>query len=102
MTGLRITANTAILSQMSTLSETDRSSPIAKLQDAARRLIDHDPTVLPELRDLSREDTLYMLRVDASLRALFRVNEAAGAVELVSLARTEQMEPWAKSFRRSA
>ena len=101
-TGAPITANSALLSQMSTLSEADHSTLIAKLQEAARQLIDHEPTVSLEMHALAGERDLYVLRVDASLRALIRLNEAAGALEVLSVARVEQMEPWAKSLRRSA
>jgi hypothetical protein len=102
MTGAPIRANTAVLSQISTLSEADHSTLIAKLQEAARRLIDHEPAVSLDMHALAGERDLYVLRVDASLRALIRANEAAGEVEVLSVARVEQMEPYAKSLRRGA
>jgi hypothetical protein len=98
----RITANTAVYSQISTLSEADRTAVISRLASFIDAVLGKIGTLPDYAKLVPGPGDLVEIRIDPQLRALVELDREGGVLKIVSLARPEQIEPYAKTFRRSA
>jgi hypothetical protein len=92
---MKISANTAVKSQLSTLPQSDQYHVTSVLSNLLAKPIESSYQIkrIPDGRDL------FMVRITSRLRALVRINRDEDQIELIAIARPDQIEPYLKDVR---
>jgi hypothetical protein len=98
----RISANTAVRSQLSTLPDWDREQVNSALTKLVRDVMSNQSVLPADVKPIPDDETLFNLRVNARLRALIRIERDSGQIEIIAIARPEQLEPYVKALRRAS
>jgi hypothetical protein len=90
---MQVSANTAVKSQLSTLPKSDQAhlnSVLINLDTAREK---------GDIRKIPNGDTLFEIRISSTLRALVRIKKEGDEVEILAIARPDQLEQYIKSTR---
>jgi hypothetical protein len=92
---MKISANTAVTSQLSTLPQGDQEHVTSVLSN----LLDNSVDTSDRVKRIPTDDTLFEIRITSRLRALVRMREDKEEVELLAIARPDQLERYIKMQR---
>lgn len=94
---MKITANTAVTSQLSTLARSDQEHVISVLST----LPDNPADASDRVKRIPSDNTLFEIRITSRLRALVRIQKETSEVELLAIARPDQLEHYMRIQRAS-
>ena len=94
---MKVSANTAVQSQLSTLPASDQ----ARVASVLNGLFDSQALTTNYVKQIPGDNTLFQVRITERLRALVRIRKDQKQVELLAIARPDQLEHYIKTQRAS-